>query len=422
MPRQGEQRRAASSPGAGWTRVSPGVYQYSGSGGTQSSSGTKAPKGGFLATLPKDISALLSGSNLKTPTGAITGQQTLNEYNAGRNELLNRPNEYGTFGSRQYTTGADGRVTIRDTLSNPQQQINTGRENLDISNLQGANTLSSQARDVMSRGYDISGAPQVQGYDPSTFSALPDTSQLQTNVQNQLNDYWEQRNAPIFEQEKKALEQNLADRGIPVGSELWNQQMQKMSDQQTRSRQDARIDALSQGTDQARTQFGMAYDTRNLQGSEQLNRFDAQGQLRDRYTNEYERQRYAPLAESKMFSSDVRGVVNPQFQGMANVDVGNVDLPGTYLGYGSYNLAQQAAARSGSSGGGRAGGGGGGRQPNYFSDILQLQQSLQNDSGGDSTGGWGSVGASFGSGLGQGAVLGGMNRKSGMLGRNPWAV
>jgi hypothetical protein len=90
-----------------------------------------------------------------------------------------------------------------------------------------------------SQPFDYAGGPQA-----------PVTGDYNQWVNNQMGTYanaYDQRMNPNFQQEAEDFEQQMANRGIPVGSELYNQQKQLMK----QSQNDARTQAFASGQQNA---------------------------------------------------------------------------------------------------------------------------------------------------------------------------
>jgi len=84
---------------------------------------------------------------------------------------------------------------------------------------------------------------------PFDFSALPsapvsgDFSDWRNQQIQQSYNLFSKRQEPQFQQQQQDLEQQLYNRGIPVGSELYNNQMQQLQRQQEDARQSAMVNA-----------------------------------------------------------------------------------------------------------------------------------------------------------------------------------
>lgn len=82
-----------------------------------------------------------------------------------------------------------------------------------------------------------------------------DYGELRQRGENVAMDSFNRQMNPVFEQQQGQFEQRMAERGIPVGSELYNRQMQEMQNNQNAARQNAMTSAFSQGANEANTAY-----------------------------------------------------------------------------------------------------------------------------------------------------------------------
>lgn len=300
---------------------------------TRGGSSTQNTGSPFMGGLPKNIQDLIAGSKIDDATGALGSQLGLNQYIAGLNADLNRPDEVTPFGSSTYTRDPlTGKTTRSTTLSQGQQQINNLQEDLDIRNLQGAGWMRNQVSDAFRDPYSLAG-----------IQAMPGQGDLlgeRQRVEDQIYNNFQRRMTPEFDRQKQALQQQMADMGIPMGSARYTQAMGDLARQQS----DASLNAQTQAT--------------QLGGTEMSNNFNMGLQGRQQAIGEYEAARNAPLNEMNALQNSVRGVMQPNYTPFTAVDAGNVDIGGTYLGYGNYGLSKDATSKIGSMGGGGGSSGG----------------------------------------------------------------
>lgn len=310
----------------------------------------------------------ITSSDFKDPASMTNAQQQMNEYNAQLGNLYNRPNETNAFGQRTYTTDAQGRTVINDALSANQQAINAGREQADIGLGGIANTALGQAQQNLSQKYDISGAPAMPGQQGLESWR---TSAEDAEYQNYLR-----RMQPEFSRAQENLKQEMANQGIPIGSKLYNQQLSELAQQQS--------DAMQQAQSAARQTF-----TGQMQTQQQMGQAAHQ-----QYISDYEQQRYAPLNEANTALQGQRGVVSPQFQGMAQLGFQSPDVAGTGLTYRQQNIQKELGAASGGSGESSDSGYGG------YADYLNMM----NSGGNSGSTGTGQIIAGIGQGIGAGVI------------------
>jgi hypothetical protein len=255
------------------------------------------------------------------PAATAAAQATANKEAAVAQSELNMINQYTPQGKVEYTqrgTSAEGtpQYSATQTYSPEQQAL------YDLTTQAGqkfgetANTQLDAVRGRLSQPLDFSG-----------LGAAPTMSEA--TRQSVANSMYERLN-PQFDRDRSALETQLANQGITMGSAAYNTAMDEIN----RSRNDARL----------------AVDTQA--GNEASRLFSLESAARDRAINEMVQQRQVPLNElSAMLSgSQVQG---PQFVSVPTAQVNAPDIMGaTYNAYntqvqaGMANAQQQAAQRS----------------------------------------------------------------------------
>lgn len=218
----------------GYTRISPGIYRDDATGKTvRSPTNPGAGKG----STPVNPVAKPNGSNSNIPdinfgnpnqvldAGVNTGVRT----NAANDNSLNA--NYKSFGGSQTTTidPKTGQATVSSNLSQPNQSI--------LSNQQQAGQNSYNL---------LNGFLSGNGDDPHN-----PLSQLQQSTYNRLTGAGQQSGLEkSYQQNKEQLTQSLANRGIPVGSELYNNQMKQLDEGHTNAMQNAQDSAYQQSFSQ----------------------------------------------------------------------------------------------------------------------------------------------------------------------------
>ena len=215
---------------------------------------------------------------------AATGQQQGN--------LLTNPNQVNPFGSQTVTFGPDGQPTVTQGLSQGNQNVVGGIQG----NAQAAN----------------SGLNPLIGY----LSGMGGDSAYQDAYYNQLTKGFGDQKAREGEQ----LSQSLAQRGIPVGSAAYNDQMKQFNTRYDDMYSNARNQAITGSSQQALQSAGL------LSGIGQA------------------------------------GFMNPSFQGFTPVGYQQPDIGGLFGTLTQQGIANaQIAAQNRNRGGG--GGGGGSSRP-----------------------------------------------------------
>ena len=242
------------------------------------------------------------------PAATAAAQATANKEAAVAQSELAMVNQYTPQGKVEYTqrgTSAEGtpQYSATQTYSPEQQAL------YDLTTQAGqkyGETANAQLDAVRGR--------LSQPLDFSSLGAAPTMSEA--TRQSVANSMYERLN-PQFDRDRAALETQLANQGITMGSAAYNTAMDEIS----RSRNDARL----------------AVDTQA--GNEASRLFSLESAARDRAINEMVQQRQVPLNElSAMLSgSQVQG---PQFVSVPTAQINAPDVMGAT--YNAYNTQTQA--------------------------------------------------------------------------------
>lgn len=338
-----------------------------------------------MATKSKKSNSKNSGYNISigknkynagTLQGGFNAQQKVNTMGMQQQAQYNRPNTFNSFGSQQFTQNPDGSWNQTETL-NPFEQQKLGQDRVrDIGLGDMAQALGNRAAQNYSNAYDISGIKN----NPNDWDWQNNTNTIAQDFAGRQTANYESLNAKRFNQENDKLKSDLLNSGIPVGSEMYNNQMQALQDRQGRERLGFQSNALSEGFNNASNAFNMG----------QTARANSIG--------DYERVRDRPFQEMGQALSYRGGVNMPQFQARSDIGVPQMDVLGAQNQYEQQRLARIAASRSGRGGGGGGGGGGGYTPympPNMPSAPSSSQQFWGNALGGIMAG----VGQGFGNWL-----------------------
>ena len=196
----------------------------------------------------------------------------------------------------------------------------------------------------------LGGLEQQGNYDAQQFNQyLPQGSDQAR--QDAYNATYGQITKDVGDQKARdqaALSQSLADRGIPVGSEQYNDQMKQFNTRYDNIESDARQKATLAGNDAFQQSFNMGQQNyQNRLGAYQSN--------------------YSMPASIAGQLNGLQQIQRPDLIGFTPVEQQGVNLQGMYdtatgakLKNRELNIAQQAAGRSGGGGGGASSGGGSG--------------------------------------------------------------
>lgn len=403
------------------TRVSPGRYTDGKRTVTAKDSATAAkllggstPTQTSSARKPSQARGLLAGTPtftndmIKDAPSTLQTQIGVNNYTATQNDYLNRANEQTAFGGVQYGKDASGRITRTESLSPGQSQINTAQEQYDIGAFESMTDAQKRARGMLSDPYSLNNMPQRQKYDPSQLGDIESANDWRNKSQQSALNFFDSRNNENFARDEELMRNRLAQQGVRAGTKRFDIEMNNLKQQQNDARQGAEQAAFAQGREETGQQFGMGLQRRQQLEGEQFRGYQTAAEDRTNAIGEYDKVRYAPIQEMNSFQSGVRGVVQPNFQGMANIDAGSVDVGGTALGFGSQAINQGQLNLARSRAGGSGGGGGGSNNNGLINSILTSQGQVAG--GGVKpqspfAGAFGSIGGAFGQGMVQGSFL-----------------
>jgi hypothetical protein len=267
------------------------------------------------------------------PVKTAKAQTESNVETARMNANLNRLDETDPLGSVRYTDLGNDRWRKDTTLSD------VGQRQFDLQNAvdEGTSRLAlqgvGQASNVLGTPFSLDGlvneyttpmGSQIgdlqRSVGPDDFSA--DRQRVEQSILSRME--------PGFERDRAAMEQRLADQGVPAGSEAYIRQMDELNRQKTDARQQA---ILAGGQEQSRM-FGMDLSkgqfanqaTGQAVSQDQAARADQVG-IRQRQMQEALLKRSQPINEiGALMGTGQVGM--PQFQGTAPVNVAGTDVMG----------------------------------------------------------------------------------------------
>ena len=275
------------------------------------------------------------------PYATAAAQAASNKETAVAQSLLNQVNEYTPYGQSVYTKRGEPVDGIqqfdRTTTLDPAQQAIVDQQTAISGQLNElAGDQITRVGDSLTNPYSYEGMPDAPVADATARQQTIDA----------INSQYASRLDPRFADAQTALETQLANQGIGVGSDAYTKAMES----QNRSRNDAYQSAMN-----AAITGG---------GAEQSRLFGLQGNARERAIQEYERIRNAPLNEVAALMSGTQ-INNPTFSAIPQTGVSPTDLTGAintaYQGNVN-NYATQVGANNAATGGlfGLAGAVGGG--------------------------------------------------------------
>lgn len=255
------------------------------------------------------------------PAATAQAQATANKEAAIAQSELAMVNQYTPQGKVEYTqrgTSAEGtpQYSATQTYSPEQQAMYDLTTQAGKKYGETANAQMDAVRGKLAIPIDYAG-----------LGAAPTMSEA---TRQSVADSMYQRLNPQFDRDRSALETQLANQGITMGSAAYNTAMDEIN----RSRNDARLAVDAQA------------------GNEASRMFSLESAARDRAVNEMVQQRQVPLNELSAMLSGTQ-VQGPQFVSVPTAQVNAPDIMGaTYNAYntqvqaGMANAQQQAASRS----------------------------------------------------------------------------
>ena len=249
------------------------------------------------------------------PVATAQAQAAANKEAVLESAKVNQINEVTPYGSVTYTgdVGAPDRTKITELSPSSQLQLDQRNQLAELLNAQGL----VRAGQISSDPFSLSGKMPTPGdYDTATME------QRQFDRAMSLM-------RPEFDRQERRFEQTMADRGLPIGAEAYDD---------ARSQFDrSRDDAIS----------GAAYNAMLAGQNEQSRLYNLDRTARGDQINEALLQRQQPMNELAAILQGAPAFQNPQFGGQAQYQVAPADVMGaTYNSYqgalNNYNTQQQS--------------------------------------------------------------------------------
>lgn len=177
-----------------------------------------------IASGPQFGSMPMNNSQDLMNAGLQWGSQTAQQGN-----MLTNANQYNPFGGQSVTYDPiTGQPTVTQSLSKPNQDVVSGVQNSSM----GANSALQSLLGGNAFGNVGGNTGQLSGYEQSVFDKLTNGMDVEKNraIQNAT--------------------QTLANRGIPVGSDAYKEEMNRVEKQFTDRSDNARSQAILQGNQQ----------------------------------------------------------------------------------------------------------------------------------------------------------------------------
>lgn len=177
----------------------------------------------------------------------ITDRQTgMYQDVAGRNMNNNTINTAGPYGNVKTITNPDGTRTQVTDLDPNEQGIQDSEQGFQKGNYGNLDAANRNVQNTMQNPFNF------------------DFNSERARLEDSGYDTFARRNEPRFQQEKDQFEQDMANRGIPPGSELYTRLQKDMAQNQNDMRLDARQRATEMAGQELSRSYGISRDTRKV--------------------------------------------------------------------------------------------------------------------------------------------------------------
>ena len=215
---------------------------------------------------------------------ADAAQNRITQFTPYGNLLFGSVGDQGQFVQGQVPEGGTAAAFTQETPF--QSNLRSLQENLGI----GLATEAGQQFDQLAAQtpFDFTAnLPEFQFQDATNLPALPtDFEDTRKQVTQSVFDRQLGLLQPEFTRQREELAQNLANRGIPIGSEAYNQATNRLDTQQSEQTQRlAQAADVAGGAEASRT-FGMTLQARNQAIADQLRANDLSNMARQAQLNE----------------------------------------------------------------------------------------------------------------------------------------
>jgi hypothetical protein len=271
------------------------------------------------------------------PGLAVAAQSAANKDAIRESARVSSIDQFTPFGSLTFTRDDEGLPTSQiQSLTVPQQ--NLVDKQLSLGNTLGA-AAQNQAAFLPQDQFNLDGVSSAQ---PSAldFSGLAGISpQSGQAVEQATFDRGLSLLQPEFQQQQERLNQQLANQGLPTGSEAFGAEQSRFQRGRDETLSRLANDAVLAGRQEQSRLFGQDLTQRQQGISEQLQNIGLADQARSRDINERLLQRTQPFNELSAF---LQGSPSLPFQGFAPPPQFNV-APPDVIGaqFGAANLANQ---------------------------------------------------------------------------------
>lgn len=248
------------------------------------------------------------------PSKTAAAQGVINEQTARTQASLNRINQYTPYGQSTYSQVPGQKDTYRqDIVLSPDSEAAARAEMLNSRLAQEMGTSQlGRINNQISSGLDFSDLPALAGSEGYGGDRQKVEDALYGRATSRLD--------PQFELEQRQLETSLANKGITMGSEAWNQAMDQFGRTRNDAYSGARADAISGGGAEQSRLFGLDLGARQQGIQEDLTK-------RNQPINELaallssgqvSMPQFAPAGQASVAPVDYTALVNNKYQTQAN--------------------------------------------------------------------------------------------------------
>lgn len=195
-------------------------------------------------------------------------------------------------------------------------------------------------------------------YDPRSYGNL---DMFTEKVQDAVYDQQMRNLNPTFDRQYRRQKQDLANRGIPVGSEAWKSATEELNRNQANAYQQAANAAIAAGGSEASrlmgaeqqlrgTAFGEATSLNQLRNAQAMDRMNIEMQLRDRALQERLLQRTQAFNEASALLQGAPALTMPQTPQMPTYRLQAPDVIGAHNQAFQNNMARYNAQQQQSAG------------------------------------------------------------------------
>lgn len=311
-------------------------------------------KAGWRPTMPAQRRFKGGGSSpppAPDPVATAQAQGAANKEAVYESARVNQINEQTPYGGVTWTGEIGSPDRTRTTTLTPSQQIQLNQqnqlgENLGAMAIQRAgqietDPLSFDGLPAYQGGVDLSGLPKRAGTGDYSADELRAEEAAFNRAWGRLD--------PQFQQERTALETQLANQGIGVGTDAYSRSLADFDRRMNDARIAASYDAINAGQAMNQNLFNQALSARSAALNEELQNVGLNNAARLQGINETQTLRNAPINELAAILQGTPAIGNASFSAPAQYQIAPPDIMGAtqanYAGaQNAYATQQQARA------------------------------------------------------------------------------